>query len=288
MAKNLYQMIMENMADTVEAELRNVFEEAEAITNSLYIDREINLFLDNRYESPLEFYDASRVVAGRSFYEILIGRGSENIVMCGDNPTLVNGGRFWQVSEFRESSWYKKLEDSGKSIVLDFYYIGDTNPSASAKRRISLARRLDYYKDLQKEKLVCIDLSYSALVRKLQNMNFNQPVYLCRGETILLSNDGHSSVHTDFEQLTGKEAIGFEKVRTVRKNRQYYSYENFEISLDDVEGLNPYMEIEIALDDGADYSEAQNSIFDLFEQLGITDGFERTSYLELLENLNNN
>jgi len=205
------QMIMENMADTVEAELRNVFEEAEAITNSLYIDREINLFLDNRYESPLEFYDASRVVAGRSFYEILIGRGSENIVMCGDNPTLVNGGRFWQVSEFRESSWYKKLEDSGKSIVLDFYYIGDTNPSASAKRRISLARRLDYYKDLQKEKLVCIDLSYSALVRKLQNMNFNQPVYLCRGETILLSNDGHSSVHTDFEQLTGKEAIGFEK-----------------------------------------------------------------------------
>lgn len=84
------------------------------------------------------------------------------------------------------------------------------------------------------------------------------------------------------------EAIGFKNVRTVRKNRQYYSYENFEISLDDVEGLNPYMEIEIALDDGADYSEAQNSIFDLFEQLGITDGFERTSYLELLENLNNN
>lgn len=84
------------------------------------------------------------------------------------------------------------------------------------------------------------------------------------------------------------EAIGFEKVRTVRKNRQYYSYENFEISLDDVGGLNPYMEIEIALDDGADYSEAQNSIFELFEQLGITDGFERTSYLELLENLNNN
>lgn len=84
------------------------------------------------------------------------------------------------------------------------------------------------------------------------------------------------------------EAIGFEKVRTVRKNRQYYSYENFEISLDDVEGLNPYMEIEIELDDGDDYSEAQNSIFKQFEKLGITDGFERTSYLELLENLNNN
>lgn len=83
------------------------------------------------------------------------------------------------------------------------------------------------------------------------------------------------------------EEIGFKEVRTVRKNRQYYTYENFEISLDDVEGLDPYMEIEIALEDGSDYDDAQNKIFELFEKLGVTDGFERTSYMELLENLNN-
>lgn len=81
--------------------------------------------------------------------------------------------------------------------------------------------------------------------------------------------------------------IGFKEARIVRKNRQYYSYENFEISLDDVEGLPPYMEIEIALDDGEDYSTAQNKIFELFEKLGITEGFERTSYMELLENILN-
>lgn len=81
--------------------------------------------------------------------------------------------------------------------------------------------------------------------------------------------------------------IGFTPARTVRKSRQYYTYENFEISLDDVEGLPPYMEIEVALDDGTDYSQAQERIFELFEMLGITDGFERTSYMELLENLNN-
>ncbi len=79
--------------------------------------------------------------------------------------------------------------------------------------------------------------------------------------------------------------LGFTKVRAVRKNRQYYTYKNFEISLDDVEGLNPYMEIEISLEDGNDYSEAQEKIFELFSKLGIEDGFERTSYLELLEKL---
>lgn len=81
------------------------------------------------------------------------------------------------------------------------------------------------------------------------------------------------------------ESLGFNEVRTVIKNRDYYKYENFEISLDDVEGLEPYMEIEISLDDGSDYSKAQEDIFKLFEKLGVTDGFERTSYLELLEEL---
>ena len=81
------------------------------------------------------------------------------------------------------------------------------------------------------------------------------------------------------------ENLGFKEVRTVKKNREYFKLENFEISLDDVEGLEPYMEIEIALEDGTDYNEAQDKIFELFEELGITDGFERTSYLELLENL---
>lgn len=80
--------------------------------------------------------------------------------------------------------------------------------------------------------------------------------------------------------------IGFKPARVVRKNRKYYTYENFEISLDDVEGLSPYMEIEIALDDNKNYEYAQSEIFKLFEKLGITDGFERTSYMELLENLN--
>jgi adenylate cyclase class 2 len=79
--------------------------------------------------------------------------------------------------------------------------------------------------------------------------------------------------------------IGFTPAKTVKKSLQYYRYENFEISLDDVEGLPPYMEIEIALSDSEDYTEAQNRIFKLFEKLDITDGFERTSYMELLENL---
>ena len=102
----------------------------------------------------------------------------------------------------------------------------------------------------------------------------------------------HSNFSIDNDEDADKcsaifENLGFKEVRTVIKEREYYKYENYEISLDNVHGLDPYMEIEISLEDDSDYSKAQESIFELFEKLGITDGFERTSYLELLEELDN-
>ena len=83
------------------------------------------------------------------------------------------------------------------------------------------------------------------------------------------------------------ESLGFTKAFIIKKNRQYYKYENYLICLDDVEGLKPYMEIEINLEDKINYKESQNKIFELFEKLGIKDGFENKSYLELLLELKN-
>jgi adenylate cyclase class 2 len=77
--------------------------------------------------------------------------------------------------------------------------------------------------------------------------------------------------------------LGFKPVRKVIKDREIYRYKNYELSLDDVKGLDPYMEIEILVEDGTDYSDAQEGLFNLFKKLGITDGFERISYLGLLE-----
>ena len=127
-------------------------------------------------------------------------------------------------------------------------------------------------------------------IRTTKNDNIENIFITYKGPKINKKAKTRKEVEIAIEDaLKGKdilESIGFKQVRAVRKNRKYYNYENFEISLDDVEGLRPYMEIEITLPDGTDYNEAQESIFDLYKQLGITDGFETTSYLELLENKN--
>ena len=45
------------------------------------------------------------------------------------------------------------------------------------------------------------------------------------------------------------------------------------------------MEIEYVAKEGSDIEEIRNNIYNVFEKLGITSGFERTSYLGLLEQL---
>ena len=79
------------------------------------------------------------------------------------------------------------------------------------------------------------------------------------------------------------ENLGFKKSSQVVKNREIYELNEYLISLDDVEGLSPYMEIETGLKDGNDFQPALDGIFETYAKLGIVDGFERRSYLELLE-----
>lgn len=79
------------------------------------------------------------------------------------------------------------------------------------------------------------------------------------------------------------ESLGFRRVREVFKERRTYSLGDFTLSIDTVRGLGNYLEIERDLPDGSDYGDALSEIFELYRKLGVSGGFERKSYLELLE-----
>lgn len=79
------------------------------------------------------------------------------------------------------------------------------------------------------------------------------------------------------------KSLSFIEAKKVIKDRTIYKLGQYIISLDDVAGLGPYMEIETDLEEGSGYQAEVEKIFDIFKKLGIVDGFERTSYLELLE-----
>lgn len=77
--------------------------------------------------------------------------------------------------------------------------------------------------------------------------------------------------------------LGFKPVKTLKKDRVIYLFGEFIISLDTVYDLGNFVEIERDLKEGEDFQDSLDEIFKIYGQLGIKEGFERRSYLELLE-----
>jgi adenylate cyclase class 2 len=77
------------------------------------------------------------------------------------------------------------------------------------------------------------------------------------------------------------EALGFSPAATVEKHRERFSLDGFTISLDAVEGLGEFVEVERGATDG-EVSDAQAAVADQVERLGLDpDEQISQSYLEL-------
>ncbi len=78
-------------------------------------------------------------------------------------------------------------------------------------------------------------------------------------------------------------SLGYKPSAIVNKVRRIFKYEDYTITVDKLKNLGYYMEIEYVTENENDIGNIQEKIFDIFSKLGINDGFEKTSYLELLE-----
>lgn len=76
--------------------------------------------------------------------------------------------------------------------------------------------------------------------------------------------------------------LGFRKAAVVTKDRDIYHLNKFIITLDTVKGVGTFVEIETDVPENQDTEESLGQIFEIYESLGIEEGFERRSYLELM------
>jgi adenylate cyclase class 2 len=78
------------------------------------------------------------------------------------------------------------------------------------------------------------------------------------------------------------EHLGFEPAATVHKDRRFYDYEGYTVTLDDVEGVGQFVEVETETDeDGVEA--AREGAYDVLRELGLNPEEQtRTSYLGML------
>jgi len=78
------------------------------------------------------------------------------------------------------------------------------------------------------------------------------------------------------------ENLGFTPAATVRKDRRFYRYDGYTVTLDDVEGVGEFVEVETETDE-AGVEQAREGAYEVLETLGLNpDDQIRTSYLGLL------
>ncbi len=78
------------------------------------------------------------------------------------------------------------------------------------------------------------------------------------------------------------ENLGFKRAATVKKDRDIYHLDKFIVTLDTVYDVGNFVEIETEAHEDEETSEQVKKIFKIYKKLGIEEGFERRSYLELM------
>lgn len=79
------------------------------------------------------------------------------------------------------------------------------------------------------------------------------------------------------------ESLGFKEFGTVEKHRRVYVLDDVTVTLDDVEGLGEFVEVEVENSGDEDADAARAEVFDTLERLGLDPADSITdSYLELL------
>jgi len=78
------------------------------------------------------------------------------------------------------------------------------------------------------------------------------------------------------------ENLGFKSVATISKKRTFYNLREITISIDDVEHVGLFLELESIAHEKSELESAKTTIFNLLDELGIDSGQSvRESYLEL-------
>lgn len=187
---------MENIAEAIHYTLSNRMDNAANLSLNIYSNKYINEFMEADYASPLDYYESYRNFLKDSLYEASMGTSNYNIVMYADTPGIVNGGSFWNLDSAKDKQWYRDFVESGRDILAYPYY---ENTATSTQRKISIIRRMDYYHKGSCPNLVKMDMDYSGMSQSIINSKYRFLVYICDGDTILFSNDGHGGMGKPYE-----------------------------------------------------------------------------------------
>lgn len=150
--------------------------------------------------------------------------------------------------------------------------------------RLGAVTQVDTYYDAPHRDFAETD--EAVRVRREQSGGDDRAILTYKGpllEAESKSREEHETVVADPESIESiLEGMGFEPAATVNKERDRYELEGYAVTLDSVDGLGEFVEVETETSDD-DIADARDGVRELLGSLGLDPAEQiRTSYLGLL------
>ena len=201
--KEAREVRLKNMVKSVEYMMNSAADEAAALSENIYFNKYINEFLNKEFSSELDYYNQYQELLKDSLFDSSLGTSNAIITMYTDNPTVVNGGRFWKMESIKGKAWYEEFLASGQEMQMYFYFEASGTTNLKLPRKASFVRKLDRYKRDPYQKLLKIDLDYTQINQNLIMANYEDRVYVCKDGKIIFSNSRKLNRQQDFEKIIG-------------------------------------------------------------------------------------
>ena len=189
----------ERSAKAIEYEFESSIDYAINMSKNITMSGEINDFLEEKYESDIEYFKAYKSVSGNTYLKNLYNVYNVSLEIYADNDTLIQGGGIYPLSAAENTGWYRQFLDSGKDALVTFYYDEDGVGIVKPKRKLIYIHRMKYYQHGRVEKVLKLDLDYTTLARNFEASAYNPGGFICQGDRICVSTFGSNNVYEDFK-----------------------------------------------------------------------------------------
>lgn len=199
---------MDNIANAVRYSLGSQIEQAARLGKSIYMDREVNDFMDREYKDPYDYVTSYQKFIKHMWSGSIAVLDNIKFTMYSDNHTIVNGGKFARIEKESDSQWYIYFKKSEVSQLLYFDYDTTKWPAVEPERKMMFIQKLDFYNE-QREKILLIELDYAGINRYLKQMNYLMDIFICYKGRIVLSNGKYTSIGEEFEKFSNYSQVGY-------------------------------------------------------------------------------
>ena len=134
---------MENQANAIEYTFENQIDQAAKLGNALYSSLYVDRFLNTKFKTNLEYYNAYHDFFDDTLLKLVEGQSGLNFCIYIDNDTVTNGAEFQRLDQALGTDWYTYVEES--ELNKGLYFGRRKTADGQTQKTIYYFQRLNYY-----------------------------------------------------------------------------------------------------------------------------------------------